>query len=1285
MFTRPKVRALTNARLHTGFVILIQSTAAFAVGPSSFQAVSLPKKEAVEIDAPRQYGDRLSLRTSRSELKYDSIDPKKFLFAKEAFLEEKRDEAIRLMRQQLDSNMGANRPNLLLSLGQLYAEKYMELSYRETELYTERLAEHEKKKLTDKKAKAPAFDTGRSKRYLKDALGLFYSLEKDSPNHPKIDEVLFFIGFVEIESGNGEKGSKYLERVVRQYPRSRKYAEAVVYLADYYFEKSKFVEALAKYRVLANNTDSDLQPYAFYKMAWCELNTGKPVQALRDMRKLINDLDGAAEKSKFNLREQAIRDLALFFVEADAVDEAYAFYSEKEGEDKALDQLKLIADMLRSKARDTAAVKAYRMILKERPNHPDAPKIHFSIYEALAAMGKTEEAVTALSDILANYHPTSDWASSFKGKPEEKEAILKGIADEGKRAGFYYHSAAQKGKDKGLYRHALKIYGALMENFPAHPERKKIQFYRAEILYAQSKWLDAANAYIEVSKSTPKDKLNDEALYNALLALDQGTAKAGKIERFKPEEQKNMDLTPQEIPEAEQRFIEVAQQYLKDFPKSDRAAEVRYRIAAIHYRYKHFDEALTEFDAMATQNPTAKTSPFCAYLVLDIYNMRKNYEGMETSAEKYAKISNLGDAKFKNDMREVGNEIGFKKIEKFEANKEWDKAGDAYAKSYQTNPKGELAEKSLYNSHVSYTKAENKAKADETAKLFVAKFPKSEFAADFALKTAKAAEDRLEFEQAQQLYEKFQNEHPKHKEARKALFNAALFAELLGEAKEAKELYADYLRGPTTADERLAIQQSMIGVHKRLKEWSEMEKLFRALIRDAKSAKEKAGYLAELAKQFEIAGQKSERDRVAREISQMYESSAESARKDFGPALEYVAETRFAALRKEKERYEKIELRFPPQDLIYLLKRKQNALKAFVVKLDKVIEVGVPAWGVAALFDKSDTYRHFADAYAGVQIPKKYSEAERKEAEMSLKQIEKEVIDPLKAKGKEFAVGCLDKAREFHVANEYARACATVASLETPTPSGILPKAGHYSYRVPLKGVVARWEGKAPEAKDVDNYLAYLASIDTAGRSAEVDKRLRTFIAENPKDFRAQFLFANHCWRIGRREMARFFYSKLEKEEDFPWKALVFNQYGTIALDEKRMNVAMDWYEKAMEAGPNYAPVFVNLGSLYLESGSHRDAEVLFLRASQMDDKWEDVVLGLGGSLEGQAKFQEASKAYADFLSDNSDALQVMYNHALILGNRLNERVKASQVMMQYLQRGGKDTVRAQKILGTWR
>src|SRR5262249_8268587 len=120
----------------------------------------------------------------------------------------------------------------------------------ENEVFSAQLMDYESKKLAQKNLKAPKPDNSRSQRYLKDAVKLFYALERDYPKHPRLDEVVFFIGFVELESGNEKKGLSYLERVIKNYPSSRKYDEAVVFVGDYYFVNHKFKEAAARYKLL---------------------------------------------------------------------------------------------------------------------------------------------------------------------------------------------------------------------------------------------------------------------------------------------------------------------------------------------------------------------------------------------------------------------------------------------------------------------------------------------------------------------------------------------------------------------------------------------------------------------------------------------------------------------------------------------------------------------------------------------------------------------------------------------------------------------------------------------------------------------------------------------------------------------------------------------------------------------------------------------------------------------------------------------------------------------------
>ena len=227
-------------------------------------------------------------------------------------------------------------------------------------------------------------------------------------------------------------------------------------------------------------------------------------------------------------------------------------------------------------------------------------------------------------------------------------------------------------------------------------------------------------------------------------------------------------------------------------------------------------------------------------------------------------------------------------------------------------------------------------------------------------------------------------------------------------------------------------------------------------------------------------------------------------------------------------------------------------------------------------------------------------------------------------------------------------------------------------------------EGKVSPS-DPDKYLEYLSLLDSSGKTAEAEKKIKAFLSENPNDKRPVFLLAVHYWRIQKKELASYFFNQLEKEATFPWKSLLYNNLGMIALQEKNRNQALSYFEKATKSSPETAAPFVNLGSLYLQSRSYVPAEAAFTKARSLDDDFEDATLGLAVALEGQGKFEEAHKIYSNYMNQHPNALNMVYNDSVLLGNRLSRKEEAAQQMLRYIQRGGKETARAQEVIQSWR
>jgi tetratricopeptide (TPR) repeat protein len=246
-------------------------------------------------------------------------------------------------------------------------------------------------------------------------------------------------------------------------------------------------------------------------------------------------------------------------------------------------------------------------------------------------------------------------------------------------------------------------------------------------------------------------------------------------------------------------------------------------------------------------------------------------------------------------------------------------------------------------------------------------------------------------------------------------------------------------------------------------------------------------------------------------------------------------------------------------------------------------------------------------------------------------------------------------------------------------------QTGYRTDRKAAEGRLQELEGKVPESGNTDAYLEYLSVLDAAGRTADAEKKIKKYLSEHPGESRAVFLLGVHYLRIEKKELAGYFFNQLDKDVNFPWKSLLYNDLGMMALNDKNRLGAIGYFEKATKATPRTPAPYVNLGALYLQSRSYAEAEKLFTVAYQIDSDMEDAALGYGVSLEGQGKVEEAHKIYGDFIAAHPNALSVLYNDSIVLGNRLKRREEAAQQLLRYIQRGGKETARAHEIIQSWR
>jgi tetratricopeptide (TPR) repeat protein len=785
---------------------------------------------------------------------------------------------------------------------------------------------------------------------------------------------------------------------------------------------------------------------------------------------------------------------------------------------------------------------------------------------------------------------------------------------------------------------------------------------------------------LQCAKIPPKDGLSEEATYNAILSLDNLTSRSKKITKYSKEEAKTVDSTPKDLTLPEEKFIETARYYIAEYPSGKNAGDIMFRAGVIYYQKNQFEKANEEFRKLIKERPQHKTAQTAAHLVLDMYNIRKDYPGLTEQAQAFFQQANLGDAKFKAEMKQIMGEVDFKQIEGLEKEDKWNEAGEAYFRFFQNNPKADLAEKALYNAFVSFDKSGNTVKSSEMARVFVAKYPKSDYSAKMILHLAKAAEKHFDFEQAQRFFLDYSERFPKEKEAKKALYNAAVFSELLEKNKEAQSLYERYLKeGATSDDERRAIQVSLSKIYRKEGNWEKVKAIYRQLANESKSQEERLRVLAELTRIYERAGKEKEKQDLVKELRSKMDPKSKSS---LGLASFYVAEAQFNSLKNQRESYQKIKLRFPPDVFVATLKKKQKALAKLASSYDDVVEFGVPDWGVAALFEKGEAYQELVSAFRAVTIPKSYKAEERTELESALKAIDEKDIVPIEKAGKEIWEACAKRASEFKVVNTYAEKCrAKTGNSET---LGLFPKGKYWSYSFLSEKELKNSPQTAPSMDDKDEYLTYLGQL-AEKKEPKLEGLLKAYLYRYPEEKRAVFLLAVEYLRTKRKELANYFFNQLEKDPKFEWRSWIQNNLGVLAWQEKNRYQAQDFFEKATDQKPATPYAALNLGILYLEGYGFKDSVSLFEKAASSLPQNEEAALGLGLSLEGVGRFEEAGKAYQRYTSENPNATQILFNYAVLLGNRLKQREQAAQIMLRYIQRGGKESGRAHEIIKSWR
>ena len=730
---------------------------------------------------------------------------------------ERMDTAMNRLRDLVESaDPGTEqRANYMFRLAELY---YTKARFFEQRAYDRRdrafLARNENPAQSRQYELAADDDLEQSDRYATQAVEVYVELYADyHDTYPDMDAVLYYLGSTLSQLGRTEDALDFFQELANDYPSSMYMSRALLAFGEYYFQQGEMQEAQLFYQAVSEFPESSIYPYALYQEAWCFFNTEDYPQALQRLIDAVNASTGDSS-GRIRMRQRALHDTALFYVEVGNAAEAFGFF-EAVAPDEVEEMVTLVANIFSEDGHYAEANSLFQELMARNPDTFELVKWQEEIVRNTLPSEDQTEIVREVRRLVELYNTARDFEDA---EPTEVSEAGERIEYQVRRLATTYHREAQALNNESVYALSYNLYEDYVTHFSDIAETATaytMSFYYAELLYRNERYEDAASMWERCLEINPEGEYTEQATYKAVLAytrlVDLETVPDIQIQ---PEEDGDVPIPePVPLPVVMQNLLAAADRYLAINPPDEYAVEVEYVAARVLYDYAHLNEVVPRFGNIAMNYATVdgERAKVSAELLLDSLGALHRYSEMEEWIDTL-RDSPLATGDFAIILEELGQQITFSRCRDVQAAEDHEEAGLCFFEFFREYPDGELVDSALYNAAFSFEEEKMFARAIRVRELLLQFRPDSELAEETRFTLAEDFHRLALYRDAAQHYEDFATDYPGSEHAMSALANAALFRKGLGEYDQAIADYETFIDIFDDHDEEVAEAVFQIGV-----------------------------------------------------------------------------------------------------------------------------------------------------------------------------------------------------------------------------------------------------------------------------------------------------------------------------------------------------------------------------------------------------------------------------------------------------------------------------------------
>ena len=964
----------------------------------------------VGVGSPMLVPEEAEAQSRREQKKQEILDYKAFQreAQREQFGElanQKRQEAIAQLKKILAEQTLP--PNTKAEMLMRLAELYFEQSKYE---YNVEMAEFDKRyeqwfnlpEATQKKTKEPKVKPKNSVAYTKKSIENYRNILQNYPNYPRVAEALFFLAFMLNDVGQEKEALDMYNKLVRTYPESQFVPDSWNAIGEYYFNNNNAFKALQAYKKAAEFPQSRIYTFALYKMGWCYYNVGEYDTAIDTMKDLLTETDRREREGEggISLRDEALRDLVIFFSEKDDLQAAKEFfirYGEKKYYRKMLTKL---GGKYIEQGKNELAIQTYRELIMDNPFAGDNPEHQNQIINAYQRRDKFEDAKAEIEKLVEAYGRDSRWArenGDNKGALKEAERLIeKNLYD----IAVENHQQALKRRSSKLLKLAQSNYAAYLDYFPKDFRSYDARYWYSEVLYKRKKFELATEQYELVVAADPKGKHLKDAAANTIFAVDavlkpmkKGLDRAAekKIRDLKRKGEGTGKYAEVELDPWEARLIKACDTYATALPDDDKTLSFLYKAALLLNDRNHFNDSNQRFLKIVRASPRSRMAEEGVHRVLSTYQKIENWKGLNDAAREFYANEEIGKSKkFKGQLKATFQLATFRIAEGFAAGDQFAEAAGAFDGYYREFSGSDNRDIALYNAGFYNGKAGNRAQHLKLQHEFVDTFPDpvGEASKDLQLYERNVAllgrhyEQIADYPQAVSFFralfdknEAFNTEG--FTSAKDALYNSALYNEAMGKIDEAAGDFRDYMGiDEVNAEERLDIRMRIAHLYRKNEMKDKAKAAFKKIYSDRDLGADAFDTIMEARAYY---GRLLREEGELKDMRSHFADSLKLFGKKSGLSSEstarfFAAEMRFALIEPRFASYDAVKMPTKTKKAKKALEKKTRGLADLEKRYIEVLELKQGEWGIAALFRIGTLYGSFADALNNAPCPTKLDE-----------------------------------------------------------------------------------------------------------------------------------------------------------------------------------------------------------------------------------------------------------------------------------------------------------------------